>query len=237
MGVPLTFSDPVFASVLERGEIDRAWLAAFDALPAIDDDPSGWRPEDFRLRHYVAMYLPLRYQVWSASTGRRNEATEDGLGALILSIGRALWQGAAAVPRPPGSALVEMVLGAGHPLRLTDAAYAEWQRRYLAVLEGMRSEWRARARWPRWEAMALHAASFYLPLGLPPRSVGSTPSRFGDRPIEGLAPAVHEDVVALIEAWLAHAGSPRDSAGIPLAGWPRRDLRGRTTTEALLLDE
>jgi hypothetical protein len=130
---------------------------------------------------------------------------------------------------------------APNPLRLSADALADWEHRYTTVVKETSSTWRTRKAWPRWEAMALHFASFYLPLGLPSivaESAASPENASQRRLLNDLAPHIHPDVVQLVGLWLAAAGAPRDEAGIPVVEWSPsvgRRLPGRTESEILLL--
>jgi hypothetical protein len=89
--------------------------------------------------------------------------------------------------------------------------------------------------------MALHFASFYLPLGLPPSGAvpsAATPRSCERELLDDLANHFHADVVQLTGCWLAAAGAERDEAGMPIVGWSQsrdRRLTGRTENEVLLL--
>jgi hypothetical protein len=238
-----TFADPATQSLLQQGELDPRWVGTFFALPEADKaDERAWEPEFFRLRHFVSMYLPLRYAAWARSSGKRNQETEGLLATLIVTVAETLWRGLVAAARlggPTESAeLVKLVLGAENPLRLTADSRGDWERRYKAAVRQMSAPWRARESWPRWEAMALHVASFYVPLGLPPIIVERAENHSTRRLLDELAPHVHSDVVQLVGAWLDAAAALRDDAGVPIVGWnaaTERKLTGRTETEILLV--
>jgi hypothetical protein len=217
--------------------LDPRWVGAFFALPESEEDGAGtWTPDFFRLRHFVSMYLPLRYWAWTRSSGRRNRETELLLETLVVGTVETLWRGITA-PGSPDSELVGLVLGAENPLRLVGGERIAWEGRYTAVVKEMSHTWRARESWPRREAMALHVASFYLPLGLPPGPVQGSVDSPQKRLLDGLASYVDPDVAELVGLWLSVAAAPRDDAGVPVVAWSTaaRRLAGRTETEILLL--
>jgi hypothetical protein len=242
-GGRLSFADPAAQSLLREGALDSRWVGAFFALPQIERaDQRIWTPAFFALRHFVSMYLPLRYWAWATLSGKRNSETEGLLATLILTIEETLWRGFVAAGRldapTEGAELVRLVLGEDNPLRLAADARGDWERRYKAVVKEMSATWRARDAWPRREAMALHCASFYLPLGLPPGTVESPGSASTRRLLEDVAAHVHPDVAQLVGVWLDAATAARDDAGVPVVWWspqagPR--LTGRTETELLLV--
>jgi hypothetical protein len=240
----VAFAAPAAQSLLRAGKLDPRWVGAFFALPKAERaDESVWTPTFFALRHFVAMYLPLRYWAWARLSGKRNEETEGFLATLIVTIEEALWRGfvdAARLGAPTeGAELVRLVLGPENPLRLGADARADWERRYKASVKGMWSAWPPREAWPRCETMALHVASFYLPLGLSPTLVVERSANASTRRLlDDLVPHVHPDVVQLVGLWLDAATAARDDAGVPVVGWrpaTGRRLTGRTETEFLLL--
>jgi hypothetical protein len=86
--------------------------------------------------------------------------------------------------------------------------------------------------------MALHFASFYLPLGLPPNVTVRSENASTRQLLDELAPVVHPDVARLVGLWLDAATAARDDAGIPIVQWSPpagRRLAGRTEAELLLL--
>src|SRR5262245_34419537 len=174
MGGRILFAEPAAQSLLQEGKLEARWVSSFFMLPEADKtDERVWAPEFFRLRHFISTYLPLRYWAWARMSGKRNQETERLLTTLIVTAAETLWRGLIAAPNvcapsSEGAELSRLVLGADNPLRLTADSRDEWDRRYKAVLRDISFTWRARDTRPRWEAMALHFASFYLPLGLPP---------------------------------------------------------------------
>ena len=246
--IDIAFAGPAARSLLQEGKLDPRWVGAFFAFASHEgcgSDQFTWPPAFFRLQHFVSMYLPLRYAAWTRLSGKRNPETEGTLATVVVTVAETLWRGLAGAARvgamPDDAGVVDLVLGARNPLRLRDGERDDWDRRYLKALGILSATWSALDAWPRREAMALHAASFYLPLGLPPTltaSLVTIESAVWDSLLGDLAADIHPDVLQLIRLWLTCATALRDEAGIPIVEWRSTQshrLVGRTSTEFLLL--
>jgi len=239
MQPPLTldFAGPAAEALLQHAVLPAPWLHAYLALerPAPGET---WEPWLFRLRHFASTYLPIRYAARLGSAPRDRE-TDQRLELLVLSSEQDLWSELAAAGPSEESPLASLVLGARNPLRLHGSERAAWDAEYGETLKALGATWFDLPAWPRRDAMALHVASFYLPLGLPPDE-----PRFEDAAHERALPphvaeVVHPDVARLAACWLALAGADRDSAGVPVAPWGARprNYAGRTLAEWLILKE
>ncbi len=237
-GPTLDFAYAASESLVQEGVLPARWVDTYLALekPA---PASTWDPALFRLRHFTSTYLPIRYRTWRNLGGNRDRDTERLLERVVLSSEQDLWSELAAARPAQESSLASLVLGSRNPLRLHGTERAAWDAEYSAALEELRSTWPDLPAWPRRDAMALHVASFYLPLGLPPRAEASD-----DAALERALPAhaaevVHDDVALLAAHWLALAGADRDSAGVPVAPWStgKRSYAGRFIAEMLILKE
>ncbi|AKV02666.1 hypothetical protein AKJ09_09329 [Labilithrix luteola] len=225
--------------LLRTGELDPEWVAGMlHAVTRENDDATRWSAKDFRTFHFATMYLPMRYSVWRNSTVRGNPATERSLERLIRGVELGLWTAAACTSPPedssPEERIVRLVLGSETPLTTAPSARQRWVSEYNDVLSEI-----ARARepgdaWPRWSAIALHFASFYLPIELP--TDAGTDGTLPDSLRASLEQHVHADAVRRISYWLSLAGLPRDGAGLPSCA-PRTlaSLPIRTQTEVVLL--
>jgi len=234
----LDFAYPAAESLAQAGVLSTRWAEMYFAL---EKPPPGstWEPALFRLRHFASTYLPLRYRSWWNSGGRRDHDTERLLEVVVLSSEQDLWSELAAARPAEESSLASLVLGSRNPLRLHGSERAAWDAEYSAALEELRPTWPDLPAWPRRDAMALHVASFYLPLGLPPRGQGPDDAALERALPAHVAEVVHGDVALLAAHWLALAGADRDSAGVPVAPWStgKRNYAGRTIAEMLILKE
>jgi hypothetical protein len=240
------FARAVSRTLLREGTLDAQWVdALFKQAAPQKGDEHAWEPEFFRLRHFASTHLPIHYWAWTRARQDRNPETEKLLAALVVKVTIELWGGLCALPALDDprseSTLTRLVLGASSPIALSGVARAEWDRRYRAALKECSFAWMRRDVWPRWHAMALHFASFYLPMGLPPDGAGFCDDNLDEAQaglLEKLAPRLHPDVVELVGRWLAAASTPRDEDGIPLVDWEPvagRNLAGRSEAERLLL--
>jgi hypothetical protein len=240
------FATTVSRTLLREGKLDPDWVdALFKRAPPDSGDQHVWEPEFFRLRHFACMHLPTYYWAWARAHHDRNPETERLLGALVIRVTTELWGGLFARPQLADlrneSTLTRLLFSAGNPIALSGDARAEWDRRYKGALRELSFAWTRRDAWPRWQAMALQFASFYLPMGLPPDSAGFCDDNLDDSQaelLEKLAPRMHPDAVQLIGLWMAVASAPRDEAGIPIVDWEPvagRNLVGRSEAERLLL--
>src|SRR5688572_14172459 len=73
-------------AILERGKFPNGWTDEYLRLLRIASDE--WRdkalwPQNLvSAVHFASWYLPLRYEVWSKSEGRRDDNTEKKLASL-----------------------------------------------------------------------------------------------------------------------------------------------------------
>ena len=239
----IAFALPAANSLLETGRLGEAWLSSFVNYYQPPTPDNTWRPDFVRLHHFVVGYLPLRYLAWTKSENERNHETERKLALVTVVAAERLWEGVCqTAPLPEEQELMRLVFGSENPLRVPNGGRTAWEKRFSAALDVLeRDDWRARAAWPRWIAMALHTVSFYFPLGLPEDHAPSARNRVDHaarRVLAGLSERLHPDVVTLVAHWLAAAEATRDSAGVPSPDWSPEDRHrffARTRIEQLLL--
>jgi hypothetical protein len=225
----IEFAAPAAQCLMEEGRFDPRWVSAFlTHTMTVRHDPDVWEPEYFRLQHFVVSYLPLRYWAWTRLAHARNPETEATLGMLILTVSETLWREACDTETgPDGSELARLVLGSGNPLRMSASALLVWQERFSSMLSNVSDPWKRLTTWPRWDAMALHFASFYLPFALaaerPPAIEGQSAL------LSDLAFKVDQEVLSVIRNWLLAAEAERNEAGIPVPN--ANAARGATLIE------
>lgn len=213
----------VSEQLLREGELDASWvdgiLAAVTTETSLSKpgDTARWSAEEFRTYHFASMYLPLRYRAWQAFEGSRNPLTEHRLRLLVHGVDLGLWSAACRTVPPdedgPEGRIVQLVLGPATPVAMPADERASWHEEYKSALANLVEARSASDDWPRWTAMALHFASFYLPIELP--SAPETQSALAASLAASLRQHARPDAVRLISYWLTLAGEPRDESGLP----------------------
>jgi len=119
------FAHPVAKHLLESGRLDMRWVSSFLSLPDVSQTAPGktWSVNYFKLMHFFAMYLPLRYWAWSRLTGEQHVQTEELLASLHVMLEENLWTSAIGaadgVLEEDEAELVNLIFGSTGPLHMT----------------------------------------------------------------------------------------------------------------------